>query len=402
MEANRVWADIDLDALARNLRRIRARAGPVAIMLVLKADAYGHGAVAIAHRALQSGVTAFGVGTSAEALELRQCGIRAPILVLGTILDAEAPACLRHGIHIALHSSDRCQMLQQLARRLGRSAHVHLMIDTGMGSLGVPPGRAMALLDQIRLADHLQLAGVMTHMASPEGALDPGTRMQIRRFQEVIESARERNLLGGRIHAANSACIFTDLRPLYDLVRPGLSAYGALPGALSDPELEGVMSLRSQIVFLKDVPKGSPVGYGSTWKAEQPTRIATVSVGYNDGLPWRLGNRGEVLVHGRRAPIAGSISMDYTCIDVGHLPGVRVGDRVTLFGRDGRHVLALEEVARRAETIPYEITCAVGKRVERVVRGAAPEPEIRELEILPVSRPERRRASLSPAADAEA
>jgi len=402
MEAYRVWADIDLDALAHNLQRIRARAGPVAIMLVLKADAYGHGAVAIAHSALQSGVTAFGVGTSAEALELRKGGIRAPILVLGTILDEEAPACLRHEIHIALHSSDRCQMLQQLARRMERSANVHLMIDTGMGRLGVPPGRALALLEQIRGSDSLHLAGVMTHMASPEGALDPATRMQIRRFQQVIESARASNLLGGRIHAANSACIFTDLRPLYDLVRPGLSAYGALPGGLSDPELEGVMSLRSQIVFLKDVPKGSCVGYGSTWRAEQPTRIATVSVGYNDGLPWRLGNKGEVLVHGQRAPIAGSVSMDYTCIDVGHLPGVRVGDHVTLFGRDGRQVLALEEVARRAETIPYEITCAVGKRVERVYRGAAPAPEGPDHEITPAPRRDQLPAFLAPVVDAEA
>ena len=376
MDAYRVWADIDLDALAHNLARIRERAGPaVAVMLVVKADAYGHGAVAVAHHALRCGVAALGVGTSAEALELREAGVRAPILVLGTIVDEEAAAALRHDVQIALHSSDRCAMLQDLARRLGLRARVHLKIDTGMGRLGVLPGRALDLLREIRAASHLELAGVMTHIGSPDGALDPSTHEQIRLFESVLAPAREQGLVRGWVHAANSACLFTDLRPLYDAVRPGISAYGLVPGALPGAaELSPVLSLHSQVVFLKDLPAGAPVGYGSSWHAPRATRIATIPTGYNDGLPWRVGNRGEVLVRGKRAPIVGRVSMDYTTLDVGHVPGVEVGDRVTLIGSQGAESLSLEDLARHAETIPYEITCAVGKRVERIYRGGEDVP----------------------------
>jgi len=368
-----VWADIDLDAFVSNLGRIRARVGDAtAIMLVVKADAYGHGAVALSHCALRHGVSALGVGTSAEALELRRSGVCAPILVLGTIVDQEATACLVHDVELALHSADRCQMLEDLAARLGLIARVHLKIDTGMGRLGVLPERALPLLEQIQASANMQLCGVMTHISSPIGAQEDCTRVQMQRFSGVIEEARRRGLLSGWIHVANSACVFTGLQPLYDAVRPGISAYGVLPDGLpGGSELEPVMSLRSQIVFLKDVPEGSPVGYAGTWTAARPTRIATLPVGYNDGVPWRLGNNGEVLVRGERARIVGRVSMDYTTIDVGHIRDVGVGDRVTLFGSDGDERITLEEVARNAGTIPYEITCSVGRRVERIFRGGS-------------------------------
>ncbi len=377
-----MWADIDLDAFASNLAQIRARVGNhTAIMLVVKADAYGHGAVAISHCALRHGVSAFGVGTSAEALELRRSGVRAPILVLGTIVDEEATACLVHDIQVALHSADRCQMLEDLAARLNLVARVHLKIDTGMGRLGVLPERALPLLEQIRASRHMRLCGVMTHISSPLGTQDGSTALQMERFREVVDEARRRNLLAGWVHAANSACVFTGLEPLYDAVRPGISAYGVLPEGLPGArDLEPVMSLRSQVVFLKDLCEKSPVGYDSTWKATRATRIATLPIGYNDGVPWRLGNNGEVLVRGERAPIVGRVSMDYTTIDVGHIPGVSVGDRVTLFGCDGEQHISLEEVAKHAGTIPYEITCSVGRRVERIFRGGdgvlAPRPRI--------------------------
>ena len=181
---------------------------------------------------------------------------------------------------------------------------------------------------------------------------------------------------------ANSAAIFTDMRPRYDTVRPGISAYGILPANLPGAgDLRPVMSLKSQIVFLKDIPRGSCVGYGSTWRAPRPTRIATLPLGYNDGVPWRLSNRGEVLVHGMRAPIVGRVSMDYVTIDVGHIRDVGVGDTVTLIGHDGGQSIDVEEVARHADTIAYEITCAVGRRVKRTYVGGA------ELELSPQPRP---------------
>ena len=371
MDAYRVWAEIDLDALAHNLGAIQQRVGDdVRVMLVVKADAYGHGAVAIAHHALRCGISALGVGTSAEALELRQAGVRARILVLGTIVDEEASAALRHGIDIALHSAVRCKSLEELAAKLGVRARVHLKVDTGLGRLGVLPSKALELLEQIRRSEHLELAGVMTHMASGEGWLDDRTRVQMDAFEGVLAEARRRDLLRGWVHAANSACVFTGAARPYDCVRPGISAYGVLPGALpGSEELQPVLSLHSQVVFLKDIAEGAPVGYDGSWRATRATRIATLPVGYNDGLAWRLGNTGEVLVRGARARIVGRVSMDYTCIDVGHIPGVAVGDRVTLIGTQGDERITLEQLAAQVGTIPYEISCSVGKRVERVYVG---------------------------------
>lgn len=383
MHAYRVWAEIDLDALAHNLAQIRARIGDgVHVMLVVKADAYGHGAVAIAHHALRCGISALGVGTSAEALELRRAGVRARILVLGTIVDEEASAIVHHGIEIGLHSSDRARSLEELCAKLDVHARVHLKIDTGLGRLGVLPQKAIELLELVRESPHLILAGVMTHMAPAAGMRDPRSREQLASFQSVLDEARSRGLLRGWIHAANSACVFTEMEPLYDCVRPGISAYGVLPGAIPGAdELQPVMSLHSQIVYLKDIAAGAEVGYSGTWTAERATRIATLPVGYNDGLAWRLGNKGEVLVRGKRAPIVGRVSMDYTCIDVGHIPGAAVGDRVTIIGTQEDEHISLEDIALQVGTIPYEISCAVGKRVERVYTGGEgellPQPRVR-------------------------
>ncbi len=368
---SRAWAEIDLDALGHNLGQIRRRvAADTAVMLVVKADAYGHGAVAVAHHALRSGIAALGVGTSAEALELRRAGIRAPILVLGTIVDEEAGEALRNEVHVAIHSLDRCQMLQDSARRMRTHAFVHLKIDTGMGRLGVLPSRALDLLRKIKGSSHLRLTGIMTHLASPRGTLDEATHEQLREFDAVVASAREQGLYDGCLHACNSAGIFTGLGERYDMVRPGISAYGVLPEELAGQgQLKPVLSLHTQVVFLKDVAAGAGVGYGSTWKAKTGTRIAILALGYNDGVSWRLSNRGEVLVRGQRAPVVGLVSMDYMTIDVGVIPGVQVGDRVTLIGEQGGQRIRALDLATEAGTIPYEITCAVGKRVERIYTG---------------------------------
>jgi alanine racemase len=239
-----------------------------------------------------------------------------------------------------------------------------------MGRLGVGSGKAIELLEAISKSSHLELAGVMTHISSSEGALDPRTSEQVRLFDETLDEARARGLKLGMVHISNSASLFTGLSPLHDLVRPGISAYGILPGELPGAEdLRPVLSLKSQVVFLKDVPNGAAVGYGSTWRASGDHRIATIPVGYNDGVSWRLSNRGEFLVRGQRAPIVGRVSMDYTTIDVTHIPDVAVEDVVTIIGEDGEERINVEEIARIAETIPYEITCAVGRRVQRVCIG---------------------------------
>lgn len=371
MDAYRAWADINLDALEQNLVAIRQAVGKqTTIMLVVKADAYGHGAVAIAHHSARAGVEAFGVGTSSEALELRRGGICEPILVLGTIVDEEVTACLHHDIHIGLHSTSRAVALEEAAARQGRLAHVHLNVDTGMGRLGVLPERAIELLRTIRDSEHLQLEGVMTHLASPRGDSEGGMADQTARFEQVLRQARSENLLRGMVHMSNSAGLFSGSVPLYDAVRVGISAYGVVPKDVSwGSELEPVMSLRTRIIFLKDLPAGSTVGYDGTFQLDGTRRIATLPVGYNDGVPWRLSNQGSVLVRGLRAPIVGRVSMDYTTIDVTDIPGAEAGDVATLIGRDGEDELLLRDVAECAETIPYEIACSIGKRVARVFRA---------------------------------
>lgn len=379
MDRPRAWAEIDLGALRHNLNRIRTRIGPgVEVMLVVKADAYGHGAEAIARQANHLGIGAFGVGTVAEAVELIDAGVLGRQLVLGAIVDSEAHAALERGIELGVHSVDRCRMLADTAARIGRPARVHLNVDTGMGRLGTAPKRALELLEQIDAEPWLELAGIMSHLAPTSGAHDPETLEQLRRFESLLEPARQRNLVRGWVHIANSAAIFTGLRPLYDAVRPGIAALGMLPAeATGGDELRPVLSFKSQVIFFKDVEQGSPIGYGGTWRAERRSRIATLPIGYNDGMPWRVGNADHhVLVRGHRAPIVGRVSMDYTTLDVTDVPGVEVGDEVTLIGSDAGMTITVGDVAKSAGTIPYEVTCSIGRRVPRLVRDLSAEPTV--------------------------
>jgi alanine racemase len=218
----------------------------------------------------------------------------------------------------------------------------------------------------------------MTHVAATVGARDETTAAQVLRFQEVLERARSAGLLAGRdlwIHVANSACLLTDLDPLFDAVRPGIAVYGVSPDpAIEAPELRPVMSVRTRIVQVKEVATGARIGYSGTWEARRPSRIATLPVGYDDGVDWRLGNRGHVLLRGRRAPIVGGISMDYTTIDVTEVPVPRLGEPVTLIGSDGAERIRVEELAQEIGTIPYDVTCSIGKRVQRVYLGGTESP----------------------------
>ncbi len=366
---HRVWAEIDLGRLEHNLAAIRERLEDgVELWLVVKADAYGHGAASLAKSAERLGIDRFGVGNVDEALELRAAGIRGRILVLGTIVDEEAEPAVRSGVELGVHSADRCRALDELGTRCGRRARVHLNVDTGMGRLGLLPGPALALLKTLQDADGLELAGTMTHLASDHGFADTATREQVQRFAEFLGEAARAGLATGECHVGNSAAVFTALHPQFNAVRIGLAAFGLLaPQGQLAKGLQPILSLRTQIVFFKDVPAGTPIGYGATWRAQRPSRIATLPVGYSDGIPWRHAGGGEVLLRGRRAPIVGRVSMDYLTIDVTDVPGAGVGDRVTLIGEDCGKVILASDIARVVGTIPYEITCAIGRRVRRVV-----------------------------------
>jgi len=380
VNAHRAWAEIDLDALGGNLRAIRERAGDARpIWLVVKADAYGHGAIAVAHQALSHGVQAFGVGTGAEALELRDAGVHAPILVLGAVIEAEVGPCLQNGVEFGLHSADRLERLRRRARELGLRARVHLNIDTGMGRLGVLPERALELYAAIDACPEVELAGSMTHITASEGALAESTAAQLDALEGVLGNAREAELPTGPVHVANSAALFSGMQPLYDAVRPGLAAYGLLPPPLQAPsQLRPVLALRSQVVFMKDIPGGRPLGYGGSFCPGEQRRIATLPLGYADGVPLALSNRGRVLVRGQSAPVVGQVSMDYTTIDVTDVPGVEVGDVVSLCGADGDQRIALEELAALAGIPPHALCCALGARVARVYVHGADAPACRE------------------------
>lgn len=401
----RAWAEIDLGALGHNLRTLRRIAGePRELILVVKGDAYGHGAADVARHAAGLGVGRFGVGTVDEALELHRLDLRCDgaavrTLVLGTIVDAEAAPAVKHGIELGVHSQDRCEHLARMARELGRTVRVHLNVDTGMGRLGVLPERALDLLRYIQQQPGLVAAGLMTHIAASSPEQGPAARDQLRRFDQVVQTCSAAGLRPDCIHVGNSAAILSGLRPLHDAIRPGVAAYGLLPTSpnsdQSHPEasrlnwrsadLRPVLSLKSQVVFFKDLPEGAPIGYDGTHRLSRPSRIGTLPLGYHDGLPWRVHGKGHVLVGGRRAPILGRVSMDYTTIDLTDLSGTRVGDEVVVIGSSGTERITALDVARWASTIPYEITCSVGHRVQRRVleeqnaSSTAPGPSERTL-----------------------
>ena len=379
--AHRVWADIDLGALRRNFRRLVEKVGGDArVLAVVKADAYGHGAVPVA-RALadEPGLWGFGVGDSAEALELRVGGVTGPILILGTIIPDEVPQVVSHDVRVCIHSMDRIHNLEDEARRQGKVLPVHLMVDTGMGRLGAQPPRAGELARAIHASEWLRFEGLATHV-SPTRPGHPFAALQHERVADLMEELEAEAIRPDLVHVANTASILGDVGTGLALVRPGIGLYGVVAPELQPhaAELEAVLSLRTQVVYLKDVPEGTPVGYNGTHVTTRPTRIATLPLGYNDGLAYRLSNRGRALVRGQMAPIVGSISMDYTTLDVGHIPGVRVGDVVTLIGRDGDLSIGIPELASLVGTIPYEIACSVGKRVRRVYRrpGREDRPEV--------------------------
>ena len=369
---HRAWAEIDLEAFRRNLSRARRAAGRAQVWPVLKANAYGHGAVAIARVCAQEGVERIGVGDSGEALQLRRSGVQLPLLVLGAAIEAEVHDLVEHGIEVGVHSEGRARTLARLAAEAGGRLGVHLKVDTGMGRLGVRPEAVLRVARAILSEPALELRGLMTHFSSSRGAHDPVTDGQQALFLAAASELKQTLGVVPQLHCANTAALFSGLPQLGDAVRPGLALYGVLPEGLhGDHGLEEVLSLHTQVIFLKDVPEGTSLGYDSRWTSTRPTRIATLPIGYNDGLPYRLGigGQGHVLLRGRRCPIVGAVSMDYCTIDVGHVEGASVGDRVTLVGRQGEEHLGVADLARAAGTIPYEIACHLGARVRRVYLG---------------------------------
>jgi len=379
--AHPAWAAVDLEALAANYAEAQRLAAGAEVIAVVKANGYGHGAAAVARRLCAAGCGRLAVANLVEAAELRAAGIAARILVFGGAANsAAADRALELGAAPVIHRPEQVALLGQRARRAGRRLPVQLEVDTGMRRMGVAPESAAALAAEIAGAEGLELEGVWTHLACADSPDLAPARAQLSRFGEVLAALRARGVSPGLVHMANSAALLAApqlapaLPPGVNAVRPGLLLYGVLPA----PHLRGraalrpVMSLHARIAQLRRVVPGDTVGYGAAFRARREGRIATLPVGYADGIPWSLGNRGHALLRGRRVPIAGRISMDATTLDIGCAPA-DLGDPVALFGAaagEESALLPVEEVAEAAGTIPYELLVRVGRRIPLIFRGA--------------------------------
>jgi alanine racemase len=369
------WAEIDLDNLASNFNHIKQRVNPVArIMAVVKANAYGHGAVECARRLVKEGADWFGVALPEEGIELRASGVSQPVLCLGGFWHGQAGACIQHGLTPVVYRLDMIESLNQAASDAGVVADVHVKIDTGMGRLGIRFDQLSEFVGVLERFRNVRIDGLMSHLAAAdEAACEPLTQDQIHRFEDAVVVFREHGYRPTYLHLANSAGIFSHRDAWGNMVRPGGVLYGlwrdVLPPSTPDPELRPVMSLHSRISLLKWVPPGETIGYGCTFEASRRSLIATLPIGYYDGYMRGLSNRAHVIVRGTYAPVVGRVSMDLTLIDVTNVAGVELDEQVTLLGWDRQNAdlkISAEDLARISGTLSYEVTCGVAERVPRV------------------------------------
>ncbi|MGI9589904.1 MAG: alanine racemase [Myxococcota bacterium] len=361
---------IDLGALRANFAEAQRLAGGRRVIAVVKADGYGHGGVAVSRALVAAGCEQLAVVAVEEACELRDAGIALPILVLGGVMEDPGLAVAR-GLTPVIHHRGHLEALARAAKERDTRCTVHVEVDSGMSRMGVPADEAPALLADVAAEPALDLEGVYTHFAwADESDLAPSLA-QLASFREVLAQLRARGIAPRLVHCANSAGLvagkpFFEAVPETNAVRPGLMLYGVQPSDHSDAALRPVMTLQTRVVHVREVEPGVAVGYAALWRAERRTRVATLPVGYADGLMIGASNRGEVLIAGRRHPMIGRVSMDFVGCDVGEAD-VAVGDEALLFGAGPDGGIPVEELARAAGTIPYEVLVRVGLRVPRVI-----------------------------------
>jgi Alr-MurF fusion protein len=366
------WLEVDLSAIGGNTRLIKARVGErVRVLVSLKADAYGHGALGVARTVLRNGADWLGVATVSEAAPVRAAGVSAPILVFGYVAPWQAREAIRLDLRATVYEIESARALAQAAADLRGRARVHVKVDTGMGRLGLRAERVSDVVEFVRTLrslPHLEVEGLFTQIATADSA-DPAYALrQIERFEAVLGALAAAGLRPPLVHAANSAAIFAFPQAHYAMVRPGIAIYG-LPPAEDVPLPPGfrpALAFKTQVAQVKNVPEGEGISYGATYVTTAPTRVATLPVGYADGFRRGPRNWGEVLIRGQRAPLLGRVTMDQCMVDVTHIPQVRIGDEVVLIGRQGDDELTAAAVATRLGTIHYEVVAALLARVPRV------------------------------------
>jgi len=369
-------AEIDLGAIQRNLLRLREAVGDsVGVFGVVKADAYGHGAVAVA-RALEPLCSALAVSLVEEGLELRAAGVRAPVIVLGAYYGGHHDDVLAERLTPVVYDIADLERFADAASRRGRPAEIHIKVDTGMSRLGVAIEDLPAALARVHALNGLRLAGLCTHLASADLPDAEQTERALDRFESCVAAAKRAGFDGLCNHAANSAAAVRFPRSRIDAIRPGLALYGAMPSRqVRLLGLEPAMRLTSRIMAVHDIAPGTGVSYGWIWRARRPSRIATLPIGYADGYPRHV-TGAEALVGGWRVPVVGAVCMDMMMIDVTDLPPAEtgMGATVTLIGRDGDQTITVDDLAGWAGTVSYEILCGISKRVPRSLRDAAVTP----------------------------
>lgn len=371
MDFGRIWAEVNLDALDWNLDRVRHAVGDRPVMVAVKADGYGHGLVEVA-REIQDRVAAFGVAGVDEGIKLRRAGVREPIiLVLSPVPYEEIPDLFPHRLTPTVTESDFADRLSRAAEERRLEIGVHVEVDTGMGRTGVGLEEAGRFIREVATRPGLKLQGIFTHFPSADTDI-LFTETQLAGYFRLLAELEQDGFDRVVRHSANSAGLLNVRESHLDMVRPGLVVYGILPESYrsgrrhTDLDLIPAMSLRSRIVNLRRIPAGRSISYDRSFFTTRDTSIAVITAGYGDGYPWAMANRGQVLIHGRRAPIVGNVCMDLTMLDVTEVPGVRIGDPVTLMGTEGGETISACDLAAWADTIPYDIICRISPRVPRI------------------------------------
>lgn len=369
MLPSRVYAEINLDAMCSNVSQALERMKPAKLMAIIKTDAYGHGAVRSAKALDEIGVYAFGVATPGEALELRRAEIKNPILILGYVFEEYFDRMIENDIDLALFDLNTAKLLNSHAEKLGKKARAHIKADTGMGRIGFQPcDESAEIIKEIAALNNIEIDGMFTHFACADSKDKASVNRQIERFTNFVAKVKSEGVSLPIVHCYNSASIVDFDKPLFDMVRCGIITYGLEPSdevSKTNIKLQKVMSIKSHVAYVKKVGAGFTVSYGSTYVTDKETEIATIPVGYGDGYPRTLSNKGMVLIGGHFAKIIGRVCMDQFMVDVTGL-GVSRGDEVILMGSDGENSITAEEIGDLSGRFNYELVCDINKRVPRV------------------------------------
>lgn len=364
----KTYAEINLDHLVHNIRAIQHRVSPSEIIPVVKADAYGHGAVVVTKHLVKAGFKIFAVAQFQEAMELRESGIDRPILIFGRLFPDEIPEAVKAGFRISLFNKTDIRWIEKAGDET--PANVHVNIETGMGRMGVLLEREPDFFDALLNSTHCKWEGLYSHFSTSDEADKTYAKLQLSRFQKIISSLKKKDQRPSIIHMANSGAVLDLSESFFDAVRPGILLYGHYPSSETSCaiKVKQVMTLKTSVAHIRKIPSNFPVSYGRQWISKNPTTIAVLPIGYADGIRRSLTNTGEVMIHGRHYPLVGRVTMDHIMIDVGDDP-VNPGDEVMVWGEGPQGVIELLHVAEKIGTIPYELTCGVSKRIKRIYVG---------------------------------